>query len=141
MTAYEYQQQAAGNDTLLSYYSGTSDLYGVQRGRVSHGLHYPMNAGESYVLKDTVINGFINRVILILQSSSESVTVPAGTFSTFHFDVLGISGTVSAPDTPSIKKQYYALDKGMVQENDYGYDPNKNHFLVNAVQLQSYDLK
>jgi hypothetical protein len=90
--AFEYTQQGA--DTLLFYYSGSSDLYSVQRGNASIALHYPMNIGDTYVLSDSIYpSGFEDKYVLILQSNNESVTVPAGSFSSVHYDQLEIEGT------------------------------------------------
>jgi hypothetical protein len=138
-TAYQMTQKHA--DTVLLYNSG-SNLYSVERGRVSLALHQ-MIAGEQFIILDTVINGFIEKEILIMKSSSETVSVLAGNFlSCVHYDMIELSGTLaSALDTSSVRKQWFAPGVGQVKEGDYGLDQNRKLFLVNSVELQSYQLK
>ncbi len=101
-----------------------------------------MIPGEQFVLSDTIMNGYIEREILVMRASAESVSVPSGNFTCSHYDFLYLSGTsVQALDTPSIRKGYFAPGVGEVKEQDYGYDQNNRHFLMHDVALQSYIVK
>jgi hypothetical protein len=143
MPAFEFSQQGDTTGRLLIYYSGSFDLYTIQNSKsLNHALHYPMNSGETFILVDTMYpDGSIRKELLILQGNSESVTVTAGSFSCLHFDRISLNGNAAKPDTNSMMKQYYALGKGLIQENDYAYDNAKKQYQSVSLQLQSYDLK
>jgi len=141
--AFEYSIQGDTSKNSLIYFVGSSDLYTERNSTVIyHALHYPMNVGDAYTITDTTYaGGFINKDFLVLQNNSESITVPAGTFNCLHFDRISIAGTVANPDTNSVKKQYYALNKGLIKESDLAYDINKKQYQIALLQLVSYELK
>lgn len=144
--AFEYSFQGDTSGKMLIYYLGTSDVYTVRNSTsFFHALHYPMNVGETFVIKDTIDSGGnIEKEIFILRGANEPISVKAGSFICLHFDRISISGNSAKQDTNSIKKMYYALGKGLIQEDDYSYHSNNQQYQQykkNSLQLESIDLK
>ena len=137
-----------GGDTTgktVVYAQGNSDLYTADIGSttpyIQHILHYPMNDGDSYVLRDTTYSDLtISRDVLVLRSSNEPVTVPAGTFSTVHFDEIFIGGTASKPDTGSINMIYFAKGVGYIQEKDMRKSATNVWYQRQLYRLKSYKI-
>lgn len=143
MLAFEYSLQGDTSGKMLIYYLGTSDVYTVRNSTsFFHALHYPMNVGETFVIKDTTDSGGnIQKEIFILRGASEPISVKAGSFTCLHFDRIAISGNSAKQDTNSIQKMYYASGKGMIEEDDYFYDSNNQQYKRYSLQLESIDLK
>ncbi|MDP4219636.1 MAG: hypothetical protein Q8916_06505 [Bacteroidota bacterium] len=123
-----FQQNLTPIDTIGTewyYYNGSSDIYSVHHPQsdfeIAHYLHYPMKVGESFILADdsTFARNYDDKTVLVLRSSNESVTVPAGSFSCVYFEKYGITTTSGVVDTEMFDKLYYASGVGLVMDKGF----------------------
>lgn len=133
------------------YLNGTTDLFKVKLQNSIYSteqiLRYPLNIDEPYMLTDTINSGQSYRSYLVLRSKTESVTVPAKTFSCFYFEQINLSKSVisSKFDTAGIEKYCYSLGVGLVQSKKYIKDnlvsPPSVYHLTETRELTSYTIK
>ena len=143
-----YEISVAG-DTLRDlqiYISGTSLLRLTNINHVlllKRILYYPSGIGKTIVISDSTIptSQLETKVIMILRSDNESVTVPAGTFSCNHFDEYQLRGIAPALDTTPLFSIYLASGIGEIQEKDYALNSNHVQITRQWDQLVSYKLK
>jgi hypothetical protein len=104
---------------------------------------YPAITGSSTVWRDTFSADFIDIDSLYLQATDWLVTVPAGTFRTYFFRHLLISGTwLGSPKQRSdtvYSEEYYTPGIGMIQAYYYGDPQDKSK--PNEEVLVDYKLK
>ena len=132
----------------LFYYDGTSDLYRADSYgatyRIEKVLHSPMLIDQPFALSDTTYpDGSVYKTRLVLRSKNESVTVPARTFSCYHYDRIGLSKapTSSTFDTTGISKLFFAPGVGLVLEKDYTSTTNNVQRPIGKFELTSYIVK
>ena len=104
-------------DPGVIYKSG-NDLYFVDMPSGFQQLvaRYPMTIGQTDKVIDTLVDDTRTRVFFKLLSSNESVTVPAGTFSTYHFQEIDLSGKAEPLDTLGITNTYFTPGTGFIRQ-------------------------
>ncbi len=131
------------NDTLIQYYQNGTDLYTGYPDASEYDLmmRYPMNVGQTIVLREDQSPDYVSRLLLQYRSSNESVTVGAGTFNCVRFDYIFLAGSSNSTlDTASTTAMYFALNTGLVEQKDYFYEGGSKYLRYHA-RLLSYDLK
>lgn len=134
-----------GPDSGLIYYAG-SDLFSVsslnqQVPRSQRVLRYPMAAGETLIMHDTTYaDTSRSERVLVFRGAGESVTVPAGTFSCYHFDNISIYGKPSSFDTTSKEMLYFAPNIGYILDEYYSRSGG-TFYRGSRTELKSYKLK
>lgn len=133
-----------GSDQSLLFYSG-SDLMQVSSSSPSSApqsiLHYPMNSGSTFTFRDTTYpDGRVDRSLLVLRGKNENVTVPAGSFSCYHFETLDVYGMPSSLDTGYSEDLYFASNVGWIQGKSYSRN-NGVRYLGSMQSLKSYVVK
>jgi len=141
-TAFTILVNGDTSKQVMFYYVGQSDLYSVELGQyIFIQLRYPINIGKSVALLDTIYpNGDTRKEFIVLRSKNESIIVPAGAFTCLHFDDIKIGGPPDQIDTLTMAREYYALDKGLVKEDDYINGINSNLYLRQSRKLLSYQV-
>ena len=123
-----FQQSLTPIDTIGTvwyYYNSTSDINFVHHPQsdfeIAHYLHYPMSIGETFILSEdsTSLKNLDEKSALLLRSTNENVTVPAGTFSCVYFEKFGITTTNGVVDTEMYEKLYFAPGVGLVMNKGY----------------------
>lgn len=147
-TAFEVSVNGDTSGSVFFYYNGTSDLYRAYSYnavfQIERVLHYPMEIDQPFALKDTTYpDGSVYKTRLVLRSKNESVTVPARTFSCYHYDKIGLSKTPTSStfDTTGIATLYFAPGVGLVLEKDYTSTTNNAQRLAAKFELTSYIVK
>ncbi len=129
---------------LQRYISGTCLYVLTNANKVPHlicELFYPSAIGKTIVLSDTTTpSQYETRLIMILRSATEQVTVPAGTFSCAHFDEYLLQGNPAALDTIPLFSLYLASGVGKVSEKDYDFNASHVQITRKSDELVSYKL-
>ena len=130
---------------LQTYIAGTGLFILTNANKVPHlsrGLIYPSAIGKTIVLSDTTTpSQYETRVIMILRSDAEQITVPASTLSCNHFDEYRLQGNPAALDTIPLFSLYLASGVGKVAEKDYDFNASHVQITRQSDELVSYKLK
>jgi len=115
-----------GSPVTLDYYSG-SGLFTVPPSKNNPTafmiMKYPLDSGETLIVFDsTTPDKNRNLVKMIYQGDKKTVTVPAGTFSCYQYDVISLEGIRPKLDTVGKQEYYLSPGIGIIENKIYGMD-------------------
>ena len=131
-----------GSSFQQGYFYSDSDVFAFEASDTifnSFGLflRYPMTPGVPITLEDGIMfNDIYSHTELLFVGKGEEVTVPAGTFSCYHFENITI---VTSPDFTDSTKMVYYLCPGVGLVRETSWTKNSGTMkLENDQQLLSY---
>lgn len=129
----------------LIYFNEGHSLFTVHRGAADRYfvVTYPLRSGETVTGLDTLYadRGIRRRQMCTLISTSEAVTVPAGTFNSFHFETITTSSYGTSTDTLGRSEFFLCPGIGMIRSQSYNHSRMQGDILVYDAQLVRYQVK